>query len=122
MTTPEELSASGFATEHTAEWTGDDHLVRIRGYHDGDGNGSRTASYRWLQGGEVPRCAVLVQQSWTTTGAQFYPAPPERLAPLTYAGTLEERNTVYATTGPDPIMLSVPAGRSSACSAASRAG
>jgi hypothetical protein len=115
VTTPAELSASGFAAERTETWAGDDHLVRIQGYHEGDANGSRTATYRWLRGGTVPDCAVLSQRSWTTTGAQFYPAPPERLGATAYERTLAQRSVVYATTGPDPIVLSVPADGTTTC-------
>lgn len=118
VTTPAELSASGFATNYTDRWTSDNHLVRIAPYHtrmvdETKTGGSESAAYRWLSGGLPPPCPVLVQRSWTTTGAQFYPAPPAEMAVSEYRRARASRNVVYATTSPDPIWLSVP--RNSTC-------
>jgi hypothetical protein len=133
VTTPAELSAAGFAATHAnGSWAGDDHVVRIAPYHadhrdrDGDGGrgndgdragdgdpdftrGARAPVYRWLHDdGAPPACLTVGQRSWTTTGAQFYPAPPVRLDRARYDRTLATRNVVYATTGRDPIVATVP--------------
>jgi hypothetical protein len=113
VTTPTELSAAGFAATHAnGSWAGDDHIVRIAPYHGAKGSvvaGSRGPVYRWLHdGGEPPRCLTVGQRSWTTTGAQFYPAPPERLDRTQYDRTTARRHVVYATTSTDPIVATLP--------------
>jgi hypothetical protein len=123
VTTPAELSAAGFAATHAdGSWAGDDHVVRIAPYHGSHHEvtaGSRGPVYRWLHdGGEPPRCLTMSQRSWTTTGAQFYPAPPAKLDRTRYARTLTRRHVVYATTSADPVVATLPReGSPSSCNA-----
>jgi hypothetical protein len=113
VTTPAELSAAGFAGAHaTGSWAGDDHVVRIAPYHESHAdptNGARTPVYRWLHDdGAPPRCPAVSQRSWTTTGAQFYPAPPARLETSRYERALRTRHLVYVATSRDPVVMTLP--------------
>ncbi len=118
VTTPGELAAAGFArTTVPGPVAVDDHLVRAGRYH-GPGPESalvvggdlrQTPVREWLAGGAPPpRCPVLAQRSWTTTGAQLWPAPPARLPPDAFDRWLTNRSVVYAGGGRDRIVLVVP--------------
>jgi hypothetical protein len=118
VTTPAERSASAFATRHaTGSWASDDHLARIAP----NGSGTRRPVYRWVHDGGVPPwCPTVSQRSWTTTGAQLYPAPPARLSRARYERALRTRQLVYVATGRDPIVVTLPRtgnGTASACTA-----
>lgn len=110
VTTPGELAAAGFAEERVpGAWATDDHLARLARYRDPRPAVTRVPVYEWLLGrGPPPRCPTLVQQSWTTTGAQVYPAPPTRPAAGAYAGWRANASLVYAGGGPDRVALVVP--------------
>lgn len=128
VTTPAEFAGTEFASEERpGAWATDDHLVRVAGYHRGElvegfvnrsgGSGATEAPVRsWLLGsGPPPRCAVLAQDSWTTTGAQFHPRQPERLDPGSYRRWRATRNVVYAAGHRDPVVLVVPRNGSGSC-------
>jgi hypothetical protein len=124
VTTPAELSAAGFAATHAnGSWAGDDHVIRIAPYHESHADpaaGTRQPVYRWLHdGGAPPRCPTVSQRSWTTTGAQFYPAPPARLGAARYERALRTRHLVYVATGRDPIVVTIAkhTGPASGCTA-----
>lgn len=110
VTTPGEYAASEFATTHGNDsWAADDHVARLAPAVRPTAYGSRGEIYEWLVGGsEPPRCLTVVQQSWTTTGAQLYPSAPARLSQEAYRSWLVERSIVYAGGGPDPIHAGVP--------------
>jgi len=108
VTTTGELSASTFAADHAGEWAGDDHLVRVA---PPPGNGTTGPAYDWLRGGgPPPDCFVLGQRSWTTTGAQFYPAAPERLDAAAFGGWTTSRDVVYRGGAGDPVVGVAPTG------------
>lgn len=133
VTTPAEMGATEFAVDHAtvdappgagasgaggsaarasaagASWAADDHLARIApGVRLGAG-GARAPVHQWLVGGGgPPDCLVLVQRSWTTTGAQLFPAAPARMSPDAYRSWRATSNVVYAGGGVDPIHAGVP--------------
>lgn len=110
VTTPAELEASQFAAAHArGSWTSDNHLVRIQPRTGS--NGTEAPVYEWLRGGNrPPERFVLAQQSWTTTGAQFYPAPPETLSDAAYSEWRRTNNVVYVSGSGDRIVGVVPDG------------
>lgn len=118
VTTPGELAAAGFArTAVPGGVAADDHLARVGRYfepsraslHDA-GDGVRVGPvHAWLAGdAPPPRCPVVVQGSWTTTGAQVYPAPPARAPAAALERWRASRSVVYAGGADDPIHLVVP--------------
>lgn len=110
VTTPGELAAAGFAEERVpGTWATDDHLARLATYRDPRPAVARVPVYEWLLGaGPPPGCPTLVQRSWTTTGAQVYPAPPARPPAESYAGWRANGSVVYAGGGADRLALVVP--------------
>lgn len=110
VTTTGEYAASEFAATRAGDhWAGDDHVVRIAPAVAPGANGSRTPVYRWLVGeADPPGCLTVVQRSWTTTGAQLYPAPPERLPRDAHRTWRTNSSTVYHGGGGDPIRAGVP--------------
>ncbi|WP_435349265.1 hypothetical protein [Haloarchaeobius sp. HRN-SO-5] len=121
VTTPAEFESAGFAVEHSGgEWTSDDHLSRVSWYYSSDGREDRVAgvapTYEWLASERPPGCLTLSQHSWTTVGAQLYPKQQRVVGDSRYSRLVESRNQVYAVSGKDPILGSVPVlGRSSGC-------
>lgn len=118
VTTTGEYAASEFAaTNGGSQWAGDDHIVRIGPFISPGSNGSRRPAFRWLAGrGDPPDCLTVVQRSWTTTGAQFYPAPPARLSVGTYRAWRASSSVVYHGGGGDPIRAGIPrSGRGGTC-------
>lgn len=112
VTTPGELSASTFASAHADDaWASDDHVVRNARNLDLESSGSITPVYDWLRGGAPPPdCLVVAKQSWTTTGAQFFPAPPERLPERSNEDWLRTGSVVYHGGSGDPIRMVAPSG------------
>lgn len=110
VTTPGELSASTFAATHANDsWASDDHLVRNARNLGLDSPGAVTPVYDWLRGGAPPPdCLVVGKRSWTTTGAQFFPAPPERLPEDAYEDWRRTRSVVYHGGSGDPIKMAAP--------------
>lgn len=108
VTTEAEFEAVGFAAGTLDGWTTDDHLARVTSYYDGSGGG-RGSTYRWLRSdGPPPDCPVLSQQSWTTTGAQFYPQPPASLSEGRYRSWQMANHVIYGTSSADPLSVVVP--------------
>lgn len=110
VTTEAEFEASGFAVEHVpGSWAGDDHLTRITGYYGPNQSYSVLPVHAWMHdGAPPPTCPVLSQQSWTTTGAQFYPRSPVAVPESAYASFVRDRQVVYASGGSDTLILSTP--------------
>jgi len=119
-----EFEATDFVTDHiTGEFTTEHSLSRPAIlYHKPlspyrvTGDGTRVtvgATATWIRGGPPPDCPLLSQQAWTTTGAHLYPTAPGVIAAPTYENTLSTRNVVYTTSGYDPLVLSLPATRTS---------
>lgn len=110
-TTEAEFSAVTFAsTTMETSWSGDDHITRIdSNYYGSDYNIGPHPVYEWLQGGDPPPCPVVAQDSWTTVGAQLYPAPPEHLDEQTYADWQETNNAIYVSgESDDQTVIVVP--------------
>jgi hypothetical protein len=117
-TTPAEFGTAEFATTRlTGSWAGDDHVRRIASnYYPNDSNGSTRPVYRWLRsGGTPPGCPTVVQESWTTVGAQPMPAAPARIGSDRYRGWLANRNVVYVTGGSDPLRVVASTGGEMNC-------
>lgn len=111
-TTESEFQAGAFAADRLDErWSGDHTLTRIAGYYHYDGgpaNGTMYDAREWLRGGPSPCRPTLSQRSWTTTGAHFFPAAPETVAPRRYDAWIARRDRVYTAGGIDPLTLTFP--------------
>jgi hypothetical protein len=116
-TSTSEFHATEFATTHVdGAWTSDQPASRIARQYFGSGTGGLGPTRDWLAGGSEPNCAVLSLESWSTHGAHFWPAQPRLIAPTVYKSFLAERHLVYASSGRDPLSLSLPADtRQSGC-------
>ena len=118
-TTEAEFSAATFAsTTVTQPWTGDDHITRVASnYYSSDYNQGPSPVYDWLQGGDPPACSTVAEDSWTTVGAQLFPAPPERLSEDAYANWQAENNLVYVsgTANDRVIIVTPPSGPAESC-------
>lgn len=118
-TTEAEFSAATFASTTLNEpWTSDDHITRIESnYYGSEHNVGPSPVYDWLQGGDPPACSVVAQDSWTTVGAQLFPASPEQLDEETYHNWQSENNVIYVA-GDDPerlIIVTPPGGPAEGC-------
>jgi hypothetical protein len=118
-----EFETAEFASTHLNGSYATDHtLSRVETYYlseptplstDPEGNGASLGpTLTWLTGGPgpPPDCPVLLQRSWTTTGAHLYPAQPGTLTEARFRAALERRHVVYAVSGHDPLWLSLPVG------------
>lgn len=117
LVTQSEFETATFAATHTDQWTSDGHMTRIASkYYPGRSTPSQTGVYVWLHDdGEVPNCPVVAQRSWTTVGAQLFPASPETIDRRSYVSVSQRRNLVYTVSGDDPLELLIPRERMSAC-------
>lgn len=102
------------STRLAGPWATDHSLSRVSGHSFG-ANASLAPTAEWLSGGAAPRCAVVSQRSWTTTGAHLFPNAPETVPPDEYATLTGSRNVVYTSTGLDPVTVSVPRSGTSGC-------
>ncbi|MFA1611748.1 hypothetical protein [Halobellus rubicundus] len=102
------------STEYSGAWTTDHSLSRVGGHTFG-ANVSVTPTASWLSGGPSPRCAVLSQQSWTTTGAHLFPSGPETVPSDVYREWTGSRNVVYTAGGLDPTVVSLPRSNATVC-------
>jgi len=116
-TSGEEFGAATFAVEHVpGTWAGDDHTTRIAGnYYPARTNASVAPVYGWLHGDPPPGCPTMAQHDWTTVGAQLFPDDPVQLERGVYERWQTERNVVYATSGPDTVVLVHPTAASAGC-------
>jgi len=113
VTTEAELAATGYAAAAYGDIATDDHLVRVLRYHGG--NGTRGPVYRWLrEEGRPPPCPTLVQESWTTVGAQVHPQQPATLSTEAYADWLARNDVPYVAVSSDPVTVVVPREHTSA--------
>jgi len=111
VTTTGEFAASTFAVDHaTTTWASDDHLVRITRYRTTGTTGTVGPVYDWAHETDAgpPDCPVLVDSSWTTVGAQFFPRAPRSVTTERLAAFERGSNTVYAGGSVDRIALLVP--------------
>lgn len=114
-TTTGQFQSVTFTETHLdSSWTSDDHLTRIsEEYYNS--NAAPGPTYEWLQGAAPPECSVLVQESWSTVGAQAYPADPI----LANASALEQyttsRTVVYAGGPAERYELVRPDGQPEGC-------
>lgn len=114
-TTEAEFATATFASETIPEpWVGDDHITRVEGnYYGSEHNAGSQSVYDWFHGGNPPTCTTVAEDSWTTVGAQFYPAPPEQLTDEQYADWQETNNLVYVTgSNSDRLVIVTPPGGS----------
>lgn len=112
VTTTGELAASTFAHEHVeGPWVGDNHLVRITDYRSTTVNGTEEPLYAWIHdpGSPPPDCPVVTKSSWTTAGAQFFPRPPEAVAPERIAALERGSHRVYHGGTAQSLSVLVPA-------------
>ncbi|WP_435320304.1 hypothetical protein [Haloarchaeobius sp. TZWSO28] len=119
-TTAEFQTASFAATKIPGTWYSDDHVTRVTKNHfqnDLLGQpGSIATTKGWLEGTEeAPACTTIGQHSWTTTGAQLFPAAAQVIKSSTYESWLSERNVVYRTGSTDPLVVVVSPNRDKSC-------
>lgn len=99
---------------YSGTWTTDHSLSRVGGHAFG-ANVTVTPTASWLSGGPSPRCPVVSQRSWTTTGAHLFPSAPETVSPDQYEEWTASRNVVYAANGLDPVTVSLPRSNATGC-------
>ena len=102
------------STRLTAPWATDHSLSSVGGHSFG-ANASYTPTAEWLSGGASPRCPVVSQHSWTTSGAHLFPNAPETVPPREYATWTGTRNVVYTANGLDPVTVSIPRSGTAGC-------
>ncbi|WP_276997645.1 hypothetical protein, partial [Haloquadratum walsbyi] len=85
------------STQLPVSWAGDHSLTRVGGHQFNDGDLRPVA--QWLNDGNSPRCVVISQESWTTTGAHLFPQAPETVARSEYSEWLFQRNVIYSSSG-----------------------
>lgn len=113
VTTTGELSASTFAHDRVpGTWTSDNHLVRITGYNAPRTAGAEAPLYDWFHNpdAEPPACPVLLRQSWTTVGAQFFPRPPSTVDTDRLESLQRGSHRVYHGGSARSLALVVPRG------------
>ncbi len=105
---PNEFEATTFAVTHIPNtWVSDGHITRLASYYYPlQTNSTDTVLYQWLRGGDPPACPVVSQQSWTTVGAQLFPASPEQVKSTRYQTMLRKRNVIYSASGDDSLLIS----------------
>ncbi|KYH24955.1 hypothetical protein HAPAU_30470 [Halalkalicoccus paucihalophilus] len=116
-TTEAEFSTVTFASTMFSEpWTSDDHITRVENnYYGSEHNAGPEPVYNWLHGGTPPTCSTIAEDSWTTVGAQLFPASPEQLSDERYANWQAENNIVYVSgAGGDRQVIVTPTGGSTA--------
>lgn len=102
-----EYAAAQFVVERVEGPVTTDHTISRLVIFSG-GEAAYGPSREWLIGGAPPGCPVVSQRSWTTTGAHLFPAAPQTISSERYGATLANRHVVYASSGMDPVTLSVP--------------
>ena len=114
-TTPEEFDGTTFATNYVpGQWTTEHSLWKVGIlYYPTRTQVSYTPVANWLNDGPQPRCPVLSAESWTTTGAHLFPSAPETISDARYHKWLNNHDLVYATTGRNPLSLTIPTNRAS---------
>ncbi|MFH5801175.1 sodium/phosphate symporter [Haladaptatus sp. CMAA 1911] len=113
VTEPNEFETTTFAATYIpSTWVSDGHITRLASYYyPSQTNSTYTPLYQWLRGGgEPPKCTVVSQQSWTTVGAQLFPASPIQLDKNQYRSWLESKQVIYSASGEDPVVISRPSG------------
>lgn len=113
VTTTGEFAASNFAVERVPDaWASDNHLVRITSYRTAGTTGQVPPVYDWFHGRNArpPDCPVLIRDSWSTVGAQFFPRAPETLARDRLASFERTGHKVYAGGSVRDVSLVVPTG------------
>ncbi|WP_049972785.1 hypothetical protein [Haladaptatus cibarius] len=105
--TPAELQTATFTSNHVpGQWASDGHIaILATNYYTGT-DARYTPIYEWLRGGTAPpNCPVVAQRSWTTVGAQLFPASPATVNATQYDRLVERRNVVYTVSSDDPLVL-----------------
>ncbi len=121
--TPAEFTTGTFVTNHVQSgWVGDGHIVIMTtNYYTNRTSAQYSPLYEWLRsgGGRVkggaagtgappPACPLVAQRSWTTVGAQVFPASPIRVSTGRYNRLTANRSVVYSASGRDPLVMMMP--------------
>ncbi|MCO8255395.1 sodium/phosphate symporter [Haladaptatus sp. AB618] len=121
--TPTEFATGTFAANHVqGGWIGDGHMVIMTtNYYKDRTSAQYTPLYEWLKsgggstkGGTVapdtppPACPIVAQRSWTTLGAQVFPASPTKISADRYDHLTANRSVVYSASGRDPLVVTTP--------------
>ena len=109
-----EYEGVAFASTQHDQWATDHSLSRV-GQLSFAANATLGPVASWLSGGPAPRCPVVSQRSWTTTGAHLFPSGPETVPSATYDQWLSSRNVVYTANGLDPVVVSQPMNETGGC-------
>lgn len=108
-TTEAEFRAAGFAAAHVpGEVATDDPLVRLLALYYERPIGRLAPIRRWGRGGPAPACSVLGRQSWTTTGANLFPAAPVVISSTDYMQLRTGRGLVWSGGAAGGVDLVVP--------------
>jgi hypothetical protein len=102
-----EYASAQFVVDHVEGPVATDHTISRLLVFSGS-EGAYFPTREWLKGGTPPKCPVISQQSWTTTGAHLFPAAPQTISSKRYGTALAERHIVYSAPGLDPVILSIP--------------
>lgn len=105
-----EFEAASFAAHHVNGTVATDHTISrvMIHYFPGSANPSMAPTITWLRGGPPPACPMLMQASWTESGAHLFPTPPATVSDRRYQAVVAHRTLVYTATGRDPLVLTRP--------------
>jgi hypothetical protein len=104
-----EFQAATFAATHVNGSFASDHTIsNVATHYTNSENATMAPAVEWLRGNPQPRCPLVSQTSWTTTGAHLFPAGPETVTTARHSQLLATSNLVYTTGGYDPLYLTVP--------------
>ena len=118
--TPTEFATGTFVTNHVrGGWVGDGHeVIMTTNYYKDRTSAQYTPLYEWLKAGgggssadsaaPPPACPIVAQRSWTTVGAQVFPAAPTTVSADRYDRLTANRSVVYSASGRDPLVVTMP--------------
>lgn len=122
VTTPAELHTSEFAADHVPQtWAADDHIGRLTSNLEDvverrEAGATTAPVAAWTRGGgPPPACPTVIQDSWSTVGAQLFPFPPAIIDADSLARFRTHNNVVYAAGTPDPLRLVTPTAGTDTC-------
>lgn len=109
-----EFEAASFAST-AGTYASDHRLSRVGPLYYGDVSGVVAPTRAWFAGGDLPACLTLVQRSWTTDGAHFYPTPPQTLSPERLDRLTARNDLVYSVGGTTETYVVAAGGNTSEC-------
>ena len=107
-TTEEEFAGATFAATRIPGPWATDHAFAQMGAHYYRSAGAVGPVADWLAGGLEPTCPVLAKAGWSRWGAHLFPAAPRTIPPDRYRAWRARGHLVYATTGPDAVVVVRP--------------